>query len=409
MKTKFFLSFLICFSLIFQSSVGLGEDKPNQFLQELLKLKNETQKDNALIYYVKAGETNLPRPANSILRQCIQEGWTPKSKPLIPLFKLYKPAFTLVRKGAALDFAITPEQKKGLEGLSTPVPNFLQVQTLSKMLCAEGRYYESKKSTFRALDNYLLSVKMGRDFACPNSTLISGLVSNAVLNISYNCIADIFQSGKLKQNQLDRIAKTIESVEAKTKTFSDYLKDEHQGFNQIVEDQIKSGSDPFNDLERYNIKKEDIPKLLEEIKTFQLRIEDHKRLDYWIRNPLVWERITIDLEKSSNPLKIGFPNWYSAEVRFLSAKTKGKILLTMVAIEKYKMGKGKYPKRLQFLSEEYQSKNIIDPFSGEGLVYRPDPRGTYILYSLGPDRKDSGGKLKFELKKGANSPGDIYF
>lgn len=53
----------------------------------------------------------------------------------------------------------------------------------------------------------------------------------------------------------------------------------------------------------------------------------------------------------------------------------------------YKKEHGAFPRDLQALG----AQDLVDPSSGQPLVYRPEPDG-FLLYSLGPDLTDDGGR-----------------
>jgi hypothetical protein len=61
-------------------------------------------------------------------------------------------------------------------------------------------------------------------------------------------------------------------------------------------------------------------------------------------------------------------------------------LLGLKAID-YKQRRGSFPSDLQVLG----AQDLVDPFTGEPLVYRPEPNG-FLLYSVGPDLTDDGGR-----------------
>jgi hypothetical protein len=70
-----------------------------------------------------------------------------------------------------------------------------------------------------------------------------------------------------------------------------------------------------------------------------------------------------------------------------------------VAIERYRRDHDdEIPSDLNELSPRYLAKVPIDPFSGAALGYKRD-RSAYIIYSVGPDQKDDGGDLTFELRQ----------
>ena len=61
------------------------------------------------------------------------------------------------------------------------------------------------------------------------------------------------------------------------------------------------------------------------------------------------------------------------------------------ALAAYKADKGQYPPDLASLAKEYVREVPADLFTGKPLIYKPDGGG-YLLYSVGPDGKDDGGK-----------------
>lgn len=61
------------------------------------------------------------------------------------------------------------------------------------------------------------------------------------------------------------------------------------------------------------------------------------------------------------------------------------------ALAEYKLANGVYPQKLADLSPKYQTAIPDDLFTGKPLVYKPTKDG-YLLYSVGADGKDDGGK-----------------
>jgi len=64
---------------------------------------------------------------------------------------------------------------------------------------------------------------------------------------------------------------------------------------------------------------------------------------------------------------------------------------TMVALRLYHLKHGRYPDSLQGLVPDYLPAVPQDPFGGAPLKYRRDG-DSYVLYSLGPNLKDDGGR-----------------
>jgi hypothetical protein len=61
------------------------------------------------------------------------------------------------------------------------------------------------------------------------------------------------------------------------------------------------------------------------------------------------------------------------------------------ALAKYHCENGHYPKNLDALAPKYLDRLPQDIFSGKPLIYRPTENG-YLLYSVGPNGKDDGGR-----------------
>jgi hypothetical protein len=61
------------------------------------------------------------------------------------------------------------------------------------------------------------------------------------------------------------------------------------------------------------------------------------------------------------------------------------------ALAVVKADEGSYPKELKALVPKYLPQVPNDLFSGKALIYRPTEKG-YLLYSIGQNGKDDGGR-----------------
>jgi DNA-binding transcriptional MerR regulator len=68
-----------------------------------------------------------------------------------------------------------------------------------------------------------------------------------------------------------------------------------------------------------------------------------------------------------------------------------RLALTAVALEQFRATHNQYPTALSELVPNYLDATPMDPFDGQPLRYRKQDAG-YVLYSIGPDLKDDGGK-----------------
>jgi hypothetical protein len=68
------------------------------------------------------------------------------------------------------------------------------------------------------------------------------------------------------------------------------------------------------------------------------------------------------------------------------------LALTALALEQFRVAHdNRYPASLSELTPNYLDATPMDPFDGQSLRYRKQGAG-YVLYSIGPDLKDNGGK-----------------
>jgi len=118
-----------------------------------------------------------------------------------------------------------------------------------------------------------------------------------------------------------------------------------------------------------------------------------------------------ELHKSANPIRWVTAWWQSRlprkkwEARHNIEVAHIRLLMTELSLRCYQAGQGRAPTSLEQLVPNYLQSVPLDPFSGQTLVYRS--QGTnWLLYSLGTDRVDDGGK---PVGRGSESKGDIFF
>lgn len=84
-------------------------------------------------------------------------------------------------------------------------------------------------------------------------------------------------------------------------------------------------------------------------------------------------------------------------VRFKEAEsdTQNALLVTTLALQTYKLDHGAYPPSLTALVPGYLNTVPTDPFALSGPLRYKRVSGKYLLYSVGPDGKDDGGRAIF--------------
>jgi hypothetical protein len=77
--------------------------------------------------------------------------------------------------------------------------------------------------------------------------------------------------------------------------------------------------------------------------------------------------------------------------RVMNAEAARQITITAIALQRCKLATGRYPDRLADLVPTFLATVPPDPVDGQPLRYRPQPDGTYLLYSIGENAVDDGG------------------
>lgn len=80
--------------------------------------------------------------------------------------------------------------------------------------------------------------------------------------------------------------------------------------------------------------------------------------------------------------------------RAAEAEARRRILITALALERYRVKHGTYPASLQALTPDYLSVLLPDFINGEPLQYNRGSDDRFVLYSPGIDDVDNGGQMR---------------
>jgi hypothetical protein len=109
--------------------------------------------------------------------------------------------------------------------------------------------------------------------------------------------------------------------------------------------------------------------------------------------------------------RILFPVFEKARLTEAQSTTLRRGIRLMAVLEAYKLEHGQYPDRLDQLVGSYVSTMPPDPFA-DGKPFKYSRKGEkYLLYSIGQDFKDDGGKVvqPYAMIGPGSGGGDIVF
>jgi hypothetical protein len=79
-------------------------------------------------------------------------------------------------------------------------------------------------------------------------------------------------------------------------------------------------------------------------------------------------------------------------------------------LEAYYVDNNTYPEKISALTTPiaYLTRSLKDPFKPDAeFRYQKIGENDWILWSIGPDKKDDGAQILYDEKAGVSSPGDI--
>jgi hypothetical protein len=79
--------------------------------------------------------------------------------------------------------------------------------------------------------------------------------------------------------------------------------------------------------------------------------------------------------------------------RAADAEARRRLLITVLALERFRLQEGIYPESLSQLTPRFLDELPIDFMDGQPLRYRRTEGGSFLLYSVGLDCEDNGGRI----------------
>jgi tetratricopeptide (TPR) repeat protein len=412
-------------------------DKPQAVADEdpyvvlITAQSEETGRDNALMHYQRAALLSPKDPEGAMQEQLTRlmvDGQWDKEYPMLRAYLwAWEPAFAQIRKGVALDHA---------EGLSltsldedTHLPDVLALQRAARALVAQGKYHDARGEIDLALECYLAAIHMGRDLGGKNATLLSALMSVAIQGIGQAALSSLVDSGQLDSDQLQRTQSFLGRIEETHLGLVEALRIERiwveLNADRLIADLEQSSEEEFRNAESLTGKFQALTQLgnrTASIRDVRLYKQERTALLDAALETLTQEPHQFDFEgfqERIDAMEEGFTSFLSGIFSglhrfnfFISEDimiAKRRLILTQVALERYKLEHGTYPENLDGLLGAFMDALPTDPFSGEPFRYRVTEGGAgYSMHSLGPDKLDNPEAGEYDSRKGTMSGGVIY-
>ncbi len=328
-----------------------------------------------------------------------------------------RPAITALHHAFTEEFLTPPVRSYQELGNFPPLATF---RGLARTLTGVAIYYDMAHMPGNATDARLDGLEMAVTIP-RGGQVISGLVGVACEAIAERDFES--QISRLSAAELSAVASRLDRIRAKRVSYADVLQEE--GYSQTAVD-VQLMNDPKGyrtlDAIRDLLVDDDSATGKTLAPTFEQSWEMMRfafanksaviRENQAYNDALVAEARLAYKGRSTVPVpgnllaQMRRDVFEPARAQLTAMEAVQSILRTEIALYRYKLRRGGFPSALTDLVPTYVRRDaIIDPFTGKSLHYRLlTVRGSYVLYSVGPDLKDDNGTAS---RMPSHSPGDI--
>ena len=332
----------------------------------------------------------------------LENGWTNETETIGHLQKQYN----ILLKALELGNAGPIEWPGGSTlGMDTPVPNFLNYQKVTQLLCCGALYHQSQGDMSKAVSWAGSTSKFAALLLDDNLPVIHNLMSISNLDQSFETTLMILQDRRLQQAQAQSLGSTVYAIEKRLHDWDlkNVLINDSLGLIQDIQQKMESGMSveaiiqaetgsivaPSGYVKQYSRSIRIIGGELTHGATLQNYRNDMQQALEILEKPFA-ERQGVDYRErlQSRGLKESSPNATEMENRFKIMRAKLRLCLVLASI---KSGKPEV------------ADQFIDPFTGEKMK-----KNSGVVFSVGPDMTSQQGRQEYEKENGTVSQGDIF-
>ncbi|MFC1760610.1 hypothetical protein ACFL6U_00845 [Planctomycetota bacterium] len=294
------------------------------------------------------------------------------------------------------------------QGFDTVMPWLKDVRTSTRLLQLEAMVHIDSNDLDSAIDSVQSGMALGRSLQA--STLVEQLVRIAVLAVNLQTMERLVNQATLSDAQLLALTDIIRSENVKA------------GLYRAIQGERCVGLTMYRSPSTISLGNNSM-------KT-QVRIMWPMRaVGYLQRDSVCYLNLMQDmLEALELPThegikkagQINVKNYGGLFTRILApalarvAQLTGRAYadqhaaLIALAIERYRLAHSRLPDRLEALVPDFLKTVPLDPFDGQPLRYQQRSPG-YVVYSIGEDLTDDGGKERAKKRGNQKQPWDVTF
>lgn len=315
-------------------------------------------------------------------------------------------ALQLLRKGLSYEYREPP--MRGVAGIS---PHYGGFRELARTLAIESNTRAAKGDRSGAMRSALEGLHFGHQIP-RGATLIGALVGYAVQAVSRRPLEELLPS--LDAPACRNAAREIEKLHQNRVPFAEVLQEEKWNVAANLLPMLQgpgsigiqiAGYDAKNKKSRFRpvSRRRYMSDFLRQMDALSTSAKQPYALAFTVQPPGDYLTGTL------------WPVFERGRFNVAKCESANTMLMVALALRAYQFEKGAYPEELSHLVPDYIKAVPSDSF-GAGEAIRYKKQGTsYVLWSIGPDKKDDGGKVidrgttsgRYRVEE--KSQGDIVF
>jgi hypothetical protein len=396
---------------------------------------------NAAAGYKKAISMLVPLPKDfqEKATDIINNGLGKDSEELKDILTKNKDAIREFKKAAKLpncDFSIGLSQ----EDTELIIIPFTGYPDLAKLVTIEGKLYENEGDLNAALENYVSVSKFIIHITQQKGDKqLGSLYEKIIWRSIYTPLCQYINHKKINTKQCSLLLDTLISLKKNLTDFESVCKQTKETHMQMFSEAIQEAADELKKHNYYDpafyqqfyleydklndefyrhlitaYRQNEPEKGTQTIKQLKERLQKETK-----SSSLVWNftKARLGLEATNSAVlsaRIVFAeqptllssriNWTTFHYEVISELN---VLTTAVAIRLYELENGNPPPNLEALTANYLSELPEDPFDEfKPLKYKRENDKQWLVYSLGPDKKDNNGSTRYD-RGSSDKTGDI--
>ena len=290
------------------------------------------------------------------------------------------------------------------DGFAAVLPHLSTMKKAATLFALSSAQRLSKGDTTGAWQDTLNGIRLGEQLRT-EPFLISQLVRIAILEINFQTFWEGQVNHQWSAEQLTAFQETFQSIDllagmesairAERNMINHWLPSVAQGGTQTQGfDELNSSLDYFPAFFFYSNQYQ-INRILTEIILSGIDVSNHRLNVHQFKK---MEEEILDLKSSFLPFRhaialMMLPGLNKVALKVSQTQAALDQSAIVAALERYRLAKGSYPKKLAALRPKFIAKIPGDLFHEQGLVYRINEDNSFTLYSTGYNGTDDSGEF----------------